>query len=130
MIKNIYLDKNGGNYIAALAEGGKLLEYHIERDDDSNIVGNIYKGKVVNVLPTINGKSFMDCTEADLRVLIDNPDYCENDYIDYKATFAFLETEKHDPRRVGGKKASGIAPDERWPRGDCGKLEGTPRRIA
>ncbi|MBQ9709043.1 MAG: ribonuclease E/G [Clostridia bacterium] len=50
MIKNIYLDKNGGNYIAALAEGGKLLEYHIERDDDSNIVGNIYKGKVVNVL--------------------------------------------------------------------------------
>lgn len=52
------------------------------------------------MLPTINGKSFMDCTEADLRVLIDNPDYCENDYIDYKATFAFLETEKHDPRRA------------------------------
>ena len=50
MTKNIYLDKNGGNYIAALAEGERLLEYHIERDDDSNIVGNIYKGKVVNVL--------------------------------------------------------------------------------
>jgi len=50
MAKNIYLDKIGGNYIAALAKDGRLMEYHIERDDDSNIVGNIYKGKVVNVL--------------------------------------------------------------------------------
>lgn len=52
------------------------------------------------MLPTINGKSFMDCTESDLQVLIDNPDYCENDYIDYKATFAFLEADKNDPKRV------------------------------
>lgn len=52
------------------------------------------------MLPTINGKSFMDCTEADLHVLIDNPDYRENDYIDYKATFAFLEIEKNDPRKA------------------------------
>lgn len=50
MTKNIFLDKINGNYIAALAEGEKLLEYHIEKDDDSNIVGNIYKGKIVNVL--------------------------------------------------------------------------------
>ena len=52
------------------------------------------------MLPTINGKSFMDCTEADLQELLDNPDYRENDYIDYKATFAFLEIEKNDPRKA------------------------------
>ena len=52
------------------------------------------------MLPTINGKSFLDCTESDLQVLIDNPDYRENDYIDYKASFAFLEIEKNDPHRT------------------------------
>lgn len=51
------------------------------------------------MLPTINGKSFLDCSESDLQVLIENPDYRENDYIDYKATFAFLEVEKNDPQR-------------------------------
>ncbi len=50
MSKNIYLEKNGGYYIAALAKDGRMLEYCKERDDNSNIVGNIYKGKVVNVL--------------------------------------------------------------------------------
>ena len=50
MAKNIYLDGYGGNYIAALADGKKLLEYHIERDDNSNLVGNIYKGRVMTVL--------------------------------------------------------------------------------
>ena len=52
------------------------------------------------MFPTINGKSFMDCTEVDLKALIENPDYRENDYIDYKATFAFLEIEKNDPRKA------------------------------
>ncbi len=50
MVKNIYLDSNGGNYIAALAEGTKLLEYHIEKEDNSSAVGNIYKGRVMTVL--------------------------------------------------------------------------------
>lgn len=50
MSKNIYIDVIGGNYIAALADGDKLLEYYIEHNDDSNVVGNIYKGKVVAVL--------------------------------------------------------------------------------
>ena len=52
------------------------------------------------MFPTINGKSFMDCTEVDLKALIDNSDHRENDYIDYKATFAFLEIEKNDPRKA------------------------------
>ncbi|MBP5308979.1 MAG: Rne/Rng family ribonuclease [Clostridia bacterium] len=50
MAKNIFLDINVGHYTAALADGEKLLEYHIEREDNSNIVGNVYKGRVVSVL--------------------------------------------------------------------------------
>jgi len=51
------------------------------------------------MLPTINGKSFIDCSEEDLQELLDNPDYRENEYIDYKVTFAFLEMEKGNPER-------------------------------
>lgn len=50
MSKNIFIDLNGGNFIAALADGEKLLEYHTEKADSANLVGNIYKGKVVTVL--------------------------------------------------------------------------------
>ena len=50
--------------------------------------------------PTINGKTFMDCNEADLQILIDNPDYREGDYLDYKASFSFLDIPKNDPHRM------------------------------
>lgn len=43
------------------------------------------------MLPKINNKSFLECTAEDLQVLIDNPDFRENEYIDYKENFAFLE---------------------------------------
>ena len=36
------------------------------------------------MLPLINGKSFLSCAESDLLVLLDNEDYRENEYIDYK----------------------------------------------
>jgi ribonuclease G len=35
----------------ALIESGQVTEYYIERNRDRGIVGNIYKGKVVRVLP-------------------------------------------------------------------------------
>ena len=43
------------------------------------------------MIPKINGRSFLDCNEDDLMILIDNPDFRENEYIDYKANFSFLE---------------------------------------
>lgn len=39
------------------------------------------------MLPIINGKSFLSCTESDLSMIIGNPDYRENEYIDYKGNF-------------------------------------------
>ena len=52
------------------------------------------------MIPTINGKSFVDCNEADLQILIDNPDYREGDYLDYKASFSFLDIPKNDSTRL------------------------------
>ena len=34
------------------------------------------------MLPTINGKSFLEVTEDDLKVLVENADYRESDYIE------------------------------------------------
>ena len=53
----------------------------------------------MDILPTLNGKSFLDCTEEDLQELIDNPDYRENEFIDYKETLAFLLIKKENPER-------------------------------
>ena len=52
------------------------------------------------MMPTINGKSFMDCSEADLQILIDNPDFREGDYLDYKSSLSFLDIPKNDSQRL------------------------------
>ena len=43
------------------------------------------------MFPTVNGKSFLDCQEEDLKEIIDNPTYMENEYLDYKDNFHVLE---------------------------------------
>ena len=48
----------------------------------------------------INGKTLMECTENDLQVIIDNPDYRENEYIDYKQNFSFLELDKGKEKTI------------------------------
>lgn len=51
------------------------------------------------MLPYINGKPLFECTEEDLSVVIDNSDYRENDYLEYKSEFTFLNYPKADPKR-------------------------------
>lgn len=51
------------------------------------------------MLPIVNGKQLFDCNEEDLDVLVDNPDYRENQYLDYKVNFSFLEYGKRDAKR-------------------------------
>lgn len=51
------------------------------------------------MLPKINGKKIEDCNEEDLQVILDNPDYRENEYIDFKRNFSFLEMDKKSPER-------------------------------
>lgn len=57
------------------------------------------------MLPLVNGKSFLELTEADLRTLVDNTDFRENDYIDYKQNFAFLEIPKDKKSQIAEKIA-------------------------
>ncbi len=44
--------------------------------------------------PQINYKSLMECDEIDFTEILNDPDYRENQYLDYKRTFSFLEVDK------------------------------------
>ncbi len=43
----------------ALLENGNVVELYIERDAESSLIGNIYKGRVIKVLPGM-GAAFVD----------------------------------------------------------------------
>ena len=43
----------------ALVENGQLVEFYVERPSEKGLVGNIYKGRVVRVVPGINS-AFLD----------------------------------------------------------------------
>jgi len=59
-MENILLiNAAGGETRVALVENGHIAEYYLDRKRDRGIVGNIYKGKVVRVLPGMQA-AFVD----------------------------------------------------------------------
>lgn len=59
MLRKIIVNATGREARVAVLEGGRLVELYIERPEDRRIVGNIYKGKVENVLPGMQA-AFID----------------------------------------------------------------------
>jgi len=58
-LKRIVVHGHRDETTVALLEDGKLTEFFVERPNVRKLVGNIYKGKVVNVLPGM-GAAFVD----------------------------------------------------------------------
>lgn len=58
-MKQIIIDANIEETKVALIEENELVELYIERENDKRITGNIYKGRVVNVLPGMQA-AFVD----------------------------------------------------------------------
>ena len=52
-MKRIYIDYHPKRVKVALVENGEVVEFYIERSSMPKLVGNIYKGKVVNVLSSM-----------------------------------------------------------------------------
>ena len=50
MKNKIYIDIKNNNRVA-ITEQGELAEFYVESGSGQKLVGNIYKGKVMNVLP-------------------------------------------------------------------------------
>lgn len=46
----MYFDYFGSDCFAAVAEDGRLVEFHLDSGSETEISGNIYKGRVMNVL--------------------------------------------------------------------------------
>ena len=59
MSKEILINIQPQENRVAIVSGGRLEEFYIERPQDKTIVGNIYKGKIEAVLPSI-GAAFVD----------------------------------------------------------------------
>lgn len=47
---SLYVDGVCGNYVGAVASGGKLIEYRVEKKNITVPIGSVFKGKVENVL--------------------------------------------------------------------------------
>ncbi len=58
--KEWFLDRYCGQQFAALLEEGRLVEFSCEKEPRSACVGNVYKGRVVNVLAGMNA-AFVNC---------------------------------------------------------------------
>src|SRR4028119_1357740 len=60
MSKELIVSVNGREKKIAIIENGKVTEFYIERGEDGQgIVGNIYKGRVMRVLPGMQS-AFVD----------------------------------------------------------------------
>ena len=59
MARKIVIDNSNGEVRAAVIEDGKLADLFIERSRHPSVLGNIYKGKVENVLPGMQA-AFVD----------------------------------------------------------------------
>ncbi len=60
MKKEWFFDRYCGQQFVALLEDGKVVEFESENEGNRSIVGNIYKGRVMNVLSGMNA-AFVDC---------------------------------------------------------------------
>ena len=58
-MKQLFIHSSRNATQSALLENGRLTEFSVERSEGSSLVGNIYKGRVVNVLPGMQA-AFVD----------------------------------------------------------------------
>lgn len=59
MGSEILINVTRGETRVALAEGGQVVEFYVERKRDASLLGNIYKGKIVKILPGMQS-AFVD----------------------------------------------------------------------
>lgn len=59
MGNEILINVTRGETRVTLLEGGQVVEFYVERRRDASLVGNIYKGKVVKILPGMQS-AFVD----------------------------------------------------------------------
>src|SRR5215211_5312998 len=94
MSKEMIISVNGREKKIAIIDNGKVTEFYIERGDEENsgVVGNIYKGRVQRVLPGMQSAFVGIGLERDAFLYV-------SDFFDEEEEFERIMIEK-------GKKAS------------------------
>jgi ribonuclease G len=80
----------------ALVENGSISEFHIERKRERGIVGNIYKGKIVRVLPGMQA-AFVDISHERAGFLH------ASDVYNFEEDFAVYEDDSDDRQLARGR---------------------------
>jgi len=85
MYKQLIINVTDHETRVALLEDGTIAELYVDRGDDSDIVGNIYKGKVLRVLPGMQA-AFVDIG-LNQAAFIYVDDVYSNGYKEYEKLF-------------------------------------------
>src|SRR4029079_8787074 len=103
MAKQLIVSVNGREKKIAIIEDDKVSEFYIERGEHQGIVGNIYKGRVMRVLPGMQS-AFVDIgLERDAFLYV-------SDFFDEEEEFERIVIEKS---KKGTPDAEHAAPRER-----------------
>ena len=93
MYKQLIINVSDHETRVALLEDGTIVELHLDRGDDSDVTGNIYKGKVLRVLPGMQA-AFVDIG-LNQAAFIYVDDVYNNDFKEYERMFQ-IENEEPD----------------------------------
>ncbi|NLZ53216.1 MAG: Rne/Rng family ribonuclease [Thermoanaerobacteraceae bacterium] len=101
MLKEILADVDRDQIRIGVLEDRQLVEYYVERTYDERVIGNIYKGKVANVLPGIQA-AFVDIgLEKNAFLYIGDLYSCKQNSEDEEAFEGLTKTSIKDVLRVG-----------------------------
>ena len=103
MYKQLIINVSEHETRVALLEDGTIAELYVDRGDDSNIVGNIYKGKVLRVLPGMQAAFVNIGLNQAAFIYVDDVFY--DDFREYERLFNVeSEMDEDDLENESGQK--------------------------
>jgi ribonuclease G len=93
MYKQLIVNVSDHETRVALLENGTIVELYVDRGGDSDVTGNIYKGKVLRVLPGMQA-AFVD-VDLNQAAFIYVDDVYNNDFKEYERMFQ-IDNEEPD----------------------------------
>jgi len=112
MYKQLIINVADHETRVALLEDGTIAELYVDRGDDSNIVGNVYKGKVLRVLPGMQAAFVNIGLSQAAFIYVDDVFY--DDFREYERLFNVESdmnddaTENESPQRFPKKREFNI----------------------
>ena len=95
MYKQLVINAAEHETRVALLEDGEIAEFYVDRGDDSDIAGNIYKGRVLRVLPGMQAAFVNIGLNQAAFIYVD--DVFNDDFKEYERLFE-METEEDEDR--------------------------------